>query len=101
MTGNNYKFKSMRLEDLNNQILKCEKCALCKTRKNVVPGEGSPQAEIMFIGEGPGKNEDEQGRPFVGAAGKAVRLAIATLYQKKLILAENGLINKLKLLSLK
>ena len=60
----------MLLEKLNNQILKCEKCALCKTRINVVPGEGSPKAEIMFIGEGPGKNEDEQGRPFIGAAGK-------------------------------
>jgi len=79
MTGNNYKFKSMRLEDLNNQILKCEKCALCKTRKNVVPGEGSPQAEIMFIGEGPGKNEDEQGRPFVGAAGKLLDKLIALI----------------------
>ena len=60
----------MSLEELNNQILKCEKCALYKTRTNVVPGEGSPKAEIMFIGEGPGKNEDEQGRPFIGAAGK-------------------------------
>ena len=60
----------MLLEELNNQILKCEKCALSKTRTNVVPGEGSDSAEIMFIGEGPGKNEDEQGRPFVGAAGK-------------------------------
>jgi DNA polymerase len=60
----------MTLEELNNQILKCEKCALCKTRINVVPGEGSSKAEIMFIGEGPGKNEDEQGVPFVGAAGK-------------------------------
>ena len=60
----------MNLEELNNQILKCEKCALSKTRTNVVPGEGNSKAEIMFIGEGPGKNEDEQGRPFVGAAGK-------------------------------
>ncbi|MCK4891067.1 MAG: uracil-DNA glycosylase [Candidatus Pacebacteria bacterium] len=60
----------MLLEELNNQILKCEKCALSKTRTNVVPGEGSSNAEIMFIGEGPGKKEDEQGRPFIGAAGK-------------------------------
>ena len=60
----------MSLEKLNNQILKCEKCALCKTRRNVVSGEGSSKAEIMFIGEGPGKKEDEQGRPFIGAAGK-------------------------------
>ena len=60
----------MTLEELNNQILKCEKCALCKTRVNVVPGEGSSKSNIMFIGEGPGKKEDELGRPFVGSAGK-------------------------------
>jgi len=69
----------MSLEDLNNQILKCEKCALAKTRTNVVPGEGSSHAEIMFIGEGPGKNEDEQGRPFVGAAGKLLDKLIESI----------------------
>ena len=67
----------MLLEKLNNQILKCEKCALCKTRTNVVPGEGSFKAEIMFIGEGPGKKEDEQGRPFIGAAGKLLDKLLA------------------------
>jgi DNA polymerase len=45
-------------------------CRLCETRTIGVPGEGSPNAEIMFIGEGPGFHEDQQGRPFVGAAGK-------------------------------
>lgn len=69
----------MTLENLNNQILKCEKCALCKTRKNVVPGEGNSNADIMFIGEGPGKNEDEQGRPFIGAAGKLLDKLIALI----------------------
>jgi len=69
----------MLLKELNNQILKCEKCVLCKTRTNVVPGEGSPKAEIMFIGEGPGKNEDEQGRPFIGAAGKLLDKLIALI----------------------
>ncbi|TMI52779.1 uracil-DNA glycosylase [Candidatus Bathyarchaeota archaeon] len=48
----------------------CTKCELHKSRKNAVPGEGPIDAEIMFVGEGPGLNEDEQGRPFVGAAGK-------------------------------
>jgi len=75
----NYKFKSMSLKELNNQILKCEKCALCETRKNVVPGEGSSNADIMFIGEGPGKNEDEQGIPFIGAAGKLLDKLIALI----------------------
>jgi len=69
----------MFLEELNNQILKCEKCALCEMRKNVVPGEGSSNAKIMFIGEGPGKNEDEQGRPFIGAAGKLLDKLIALI----------------------
>lgn len=69
----------MSLQDLNNQILKCEKCALCKTRTNVVPGEGSSEAEIMFVGEGPGQKEDELGRPFVGAAGKLLDKLIASI----------------------
>jgi uracil-DNA glycosylase family 4 len=48
----------------------CEKCALYHSRRQAVPGEGPSDAEIMFIGEGPGFYENEQGRPFVGAAGK-------------------------------
>jgi len=73
----------MLLEELNNQILKCEKCALCKTRTNVVPGEGSSKAEIMFIGEGPGKKEDEQGIPFIGAAGKLLDKLLALISLKR------------------
>jgi DNA polymerase len=69
----------MSLEELNDQILKCEKCDLSKTRTNVVPGEGSPEAEIMFIGEGPGQREDEQGRPFVGAAGQLLNELIKSI----------------------
>lgn len=52
------------------QIKTCEKCQLCKTRTNAVPGSGNPDADILFIGEAPGSNEDEQGLPFVGRAGK-------------------------------
>src|SRR5438034_5703187 len=48
----------------------CTKCELHKSRTRAVPGEGPRDARIMFVGEGPGQNEDEQGRPFVGAAGK-------------------------------
>lgn len=48
----------------------CHKCGLDDTRTNVVPGAGNPRAKVMFIGEAPGKNEDLQGEPFVGAAGK-------------------------------
>jgi DNA polymerase len=59
-----------QLEKLAKQIMACTKCELHRSRKNAVPGEGPTHAEIMFIGEGPGAREDEQGRPFVGASGK-------------------------------
>ena len=55
---------------LEQQCLACQKCALSDTRSNVVFGVGSPTAEVMFIGEGPGENEDLQGEPFVGRAGQ-------------------------------
>lgn len=58
------------LTEIAEQVKICTKCGLCKTRRNAVPGSGSPNAEIMFIGEGPGQNEDLKGEPFVGAAGK-------------------------------
>lgn len=57
-------------DGLREQCLKCEKCELCRTRTNVVFGVGVPDAEVMFIGEGPGENEDLQGEPFVGRGGQ-------------------------------
>ncbi len=58
------------LADLDREISLCQDCELAKTRNTVVPGEGTENAEIMFIGEAPGFYEDKQGRPFVGSAGK-------------------------------
>lgn len=58
------------LQEVARQVADCERCALHQTRKNSVPGEGPDHAEVMLIGEGPGFYENEQGRPFVGAAGK-------------------------------
>jgi uracil-DNA glycosylase family 4 len=58
------------LEAIAEEVKVCTKCKLYKGAKNAVPGEGPADAEIMFIGEGPGFHEDRQGRPFVGAAGK-------------------------------
>jgi uracil-DNA glycosylase len=58
------------LSQIASEVTVCKKCALYHSRKNAVPGEGPGDSEIMFIGEGPGFNENEQGRPFVGAAGK-------------------------------
>ena len=58
------------LGELYREISSCQQCPLAKTRTRTVPGEGSENAEIMFIGEAPGWHEDQQGRPFVGPAGK-------------------------------
>lgn len=60
----------MEFEQLKQECLACRKCGLCETRTNVVFGTGPKTAEVMLIGEGPGKNEDEQGLPFVGRSGK-------------------------------
>lgn len=60
----------MNWEELQKSCNSCTKCGLCRTRKNVVFGVGNQNADIMFVGEGPGEQEDLQGIPFVGAAGK-------------------------------
>ena len=57
------------LDRIDLEVRNCQLCQLCETRTNGVPGEGAANADIMFIGEGPGFHEDQQGRPFVGAAG--------------------------------
>ena len=57
-------------EELEKKCMECRNCQLCQTRTNVVFGVGPRDADIMFIGEGPGEQEDLQGEPFVGAAGK-------------------------------
>jgi uracil-DNA glycosylase family 4 len=61
---------SLTLSLLQKQARQCEKCALSTTRKQVVFGEGSGKATLVFVGEAPGEEEDQQGRPFVGRAGK-------------------------------
>ncbi len=62
--------KQTRLEVLEKEVKTCKRCELWRTRKNPVFGEGPADAEIMIVGLGPGRQEDIQGRPFVGAAGK-------------------------------
>lgn len=62
--------KQKALEELNKQAQKCIACKLATTRQTVVFGEGSADAQVMFVGEGPGKQEDLTGRPFVGRAGE-------------------------------
>ena len=62
--------KSQELEELKNRVLNCKDCPLGQTRLNAVFGEGSLSSEIMFVGEGPGFEEDHKGRPFIGKAGQ-------------------------------
>ena len=69
------------LDQLREQVGACHQCPLADGRTNVVFGEGDPEARVLIVGEAPGKNEDLQGRPFVGAAGKLLDdlLAVAGL----------------------
>ena len=64
---------------LTEEITNCQKCRLCAARTRAVPGEGSPHARLMFIGEGPGRDEDLTGRPFVGRAGQLLDKMIAAI----------------------
>ena len=69
----------MTLEQLEETIRSCTLCQLHQGRNNAVPGEGPANADIMFIGEGPGFHEDRQGRPFVGAAGQFLEELLASI----------------------
>ena len=71
------------LESLAQSVLTCEGCQLCQTRTHAVFGEGNPHAELMFIGEGPGRDEDLQGRPFVGRAGQLLDRMIAAMGMRR------------------
>jgi uracil-DNA glycosylase len=72
--------KAKTLDELQNKVIgDCKRCKLCKGRNNVVFGDGNPHAELMFIGEGPGADEDEQGIPFVGRAGKLLSKIIESM----------------------
>jgi DNA polymerase len=62
--------KKLTLEEIRAEIGDCTRCKLHQGRKNIVFGEGNPKARLVFVGEGPGEEEDKQGRPFVGRAGK-------------------------------
>jgi len=64
------------LESLAEEIRACRKCTLGALRTHAVPGEGGARAKVMFVGEAPGADEDEQGRPFVGRAGQLLRQLI-------------------------
>jgi len=67
------------LDEISAAIAACRRCELANTRSKVVPGEGSHRAEVIFIGEAPGREEDAQGRPFVGRAGKLLDRLLAEI----------------------
>jgi len=69
--------REVRLEEIRDLMGNCQLCPLGQTRTNLVFGVGNPDARVMFIGEGPGRNEDLQGEPFVGAAGQTLNGILA------------------------
>ena len=71
------------LEAVATEVRSCTRCRLHETRTLAVPGEGSPDTEVVFVGEGPGFNEDRQGRPFVGRAGELLTKYLGTLGWKR------------------
>jgi DNA polymerase len=77
-------------ENLRESCLSCEKCGLAATRTNVVFGTGNPNAEVLFVGEGPGQHEDEQGLPFVGRSGQLLDVYLDAIHlsrQKNVFIA--------------
>ena len=65
-----------KLDSIAENIKVCEKCKLCETRTKAVPGKGNFDADVIFVGEAPGRNEDIHGEPFVGAAGKRLDMIL-------------------------
>jgi uracil-DNA glycosylase family 4 len=70
---------ALSLPEIRSAIGDCTRCKLCKGRTNIVFGVGDPRAKLMFVGEGPGRDEDEQGEPFVGAAGQLLNKMIEAM----------------------
>lgn len=75
--------KKEALDEIAKQVSKCQRCSLYKNANRAVPGEGNPDAKIMFIGEGPGYHEDQKGIPFCGAAGKLLDQLLQSIEVKR------------------
>ena len=71
--------RRVALEAIAAEVRACTKCRLAEMRTRAVPGEGHPDTEVVFVGEGPGQTEDQQGRPFVGRAGDLLVKLLSTL----------------------
>jgi len=68
-----------KLQKIKQEVTKCKKCELSKTRNNSVPGKGNYKSDVIFVGEAPGKNEDMKGEPFIGIAGKRLSMALESV----------------------
>jgi len=79
----NFSDKEALMLEVVEEIRQCRKCVLSRERTNVVPGEGNLNAELMFVGEGPGADEDLKGRPFVGKAGQLLTKMIEAMGYKR------------------
>ena len=81
--------REVMLEEIQNILGNCQRCELGQTRTNIVFGVGNPHARVMFVGEGPGRNEDIKGEPFVGAAGHKLDslLSVAGLTRQEIYIA--------------
>jgi uracil-DNA glycosylase len=75
--------KRQRLMEISEKVAQCQSCQLHSQRRNSVSGEGNPDARLVFVGEAPGQNEDEQGRPFIGRAGKLLTKIIEAMGLKR------------------
>lgn len=75
--------REKRLLEIEDEIRNCTLCELCRTRANPVPGAGNMNAEVMFIGEAPGLNEDKQGLPFVGNSGQFLNEMLGSIGWKR------------------
>ena len=74
-----------KLDEIAEKVKACQNCKLCETRTKAVPGKGRFDADVIFVGEAPGRNEDIHGEPFVGAAGKRLDM-ICLLYTSSLLI---------------
>lgn len=83
MNEQNEPEKHETLEQIRKSLGECQRCKLGATRKNLVFGAGNPEARLVFVGEGPGADEDKQGEPFVGDAGKMLNRIIAAMELKR------------------
>ncbi|MBN2324434.1 MAG: uracil-DNA glycosylase [Spirochaetes bacterium] len=79
IAGDPHEDKASRIREISSAVVRCSRCGLSQGRLHAVPGEGNVEADVIFIGEGPGSSEDRQGKPFVGRAGQLLTKMLAAI----------------------